>query len=224
MSLATLSLFKDLDADTLAWLQTKAQIRTYPAGRAVFVEDVWGNAVYFIVSGWLKICRSQGERHFTLAVLGPGEIFGEMSILDSATRSSDAIALSQIQLLTLNAADFKELIGLSPQFSYSLMQRIARRLRFTNQRLYFTKQNPVIRTLFALVQVAETQGITTDAGLEILNIEPQDWADMAEVDAETSTRLLQKLESEGIVGQDRQRQMLVIKQFPRLQQALQIST
>ncbi|NJK71940.1 MAG: cyclic nucleotide-binding domain-containing protein [Synechococcaceae cyanobacterium SM2_3_60] len=116
MSLAALPLLRDVAPEVLTWFQSKAQVHNYPSGRAVFVEDVSGNAIYFIRSGWLKICRNQTERQITLAVLGPGEVFGEMSILDQATRSSDAIALTPIQLLSLNAADFRALVGASPQF------------------------------------------------------------------------------------------------------------
>ncbi len=220
MSPAALPLLQDVAPEVLTWLQSKAQIHNYPAGRAVFVEDISGNAVYFILSGWLKICRNQNERHITLAVLGPGEVFGEMSILDQAARSSDAIALTPIQLLSLNAADFRELVGLSPQFSLSLMQRLAQRLRFMNQRLYYSKQNPVIRALFAMVHFAETQGIATEAGLTVLAIDPQDWADMAEVEAEVPVRLLQKLQAEQIIQVDNQRHVWIVKQLDRLQQAL----
>lgn len=220
MSLAALPLLRDVAPEVLTWFQSKAQVHNYPAGRAVFVEDVSGNAIYFIRSGWLKICRNQTERQITLAVLGPGEVFGEMSILDQATRSSDAIALTPIQLLSLNAADFRALVGASPQFSLSLMQRLAQRLRFTNQRLYYSKQNPVIRALFALVHFAETQGIPTEAGLTVLAIDPQDWADMAEVEAEVPARLLEKLQAEQIIQVDSQRHLLVLKQLDRLQQAL----
>lgn len=220
MSLAALPLLRDVAPDVLTWFQAKAQVHHYPAGRAVFVEDVSGNAIYFILSGWLKICRSLAERHITLAVLGPGEVFGEMSILDQAARSSDAIALTPIQLLSLSAADFRELVGRSPQFSLSLMQRLAQRLRYTNQRLYYSKQNPLIRALFALVHFAETQGMTTEVGLAVLAIEPQDWADMAEVDVEVPVRLLQKLQAEQILQVDSQRHLWVLKQLDRLQQAL----
>ena len=70
------------DPETLDGLLSVAVEHEYPAGRAVLMEDAWGNAVYFITSGWVKVRRTSGssEDVATLAILGRGDFFGEMEI------------------------------------------------------------------------------------------------------------------------------------------------
>jgi CRP/FNR family transcriptional regulator, cyclic AMP receptor protein len=77
--------------ETLDWLLSVATEHEYPTGRAVLMEDAWGNAVYFVVSGWVKVRRHSGtgEDVSTLAILGRGDFFGEMAILDESPRSTE---------------------------------------------------------------------------------------------------------------------------------------
>jgi CRP-like cAMP-binding protein len=69
-------LFNTANPETLEWLLSVVVEHEYPAGRAVLMEDAWGNAVYFVVSGWVKVRRLYGENVVTLAILGQGDFFG----------------------------------------------------------------------------------------------------------------------------------------------------
>lgn len=68
-------LFNTADAETLEWLLSVAVEHEYPEARAVLMEDAWGNAVYFVVSGWVKVRRLVGDDVVTLAILGKGDFF-----------------------------------------------------------------------------------------------------------------------------------------------------
>jgi CRP-like cAMP-binding protein len=99
-------LFNTAAPETLEWLLSVAVDHEYPSDRAVLMEDAWGNAVYFLVSGWVKVRRLSGEDVVTLAILGRGDFFGEMAILDESPRSTDVIALSSVELLSVSAQRF----------------------------------------------------------------------------------------------------------------------
>ena len=74
--------------------------------RAVVMEDSWGNAIYFVVSGWVKVRRLSDDRAVSMAILGRGAFFGEMAILDESPRSNDVLALSPVRLLSVTAQRF----------------------------------------------------------------------------------------------------------------------
>jgi len=86
-------LLKGANPQTLEGLLSVAVKHEYPPGRAVLMEDAWGNAIYFVVSVWVKVRRLSGDNVVTLAILGRGNFFGEMAILDESPRANDVIAL-----------------------------------------------------------------------------------------------------------------------------------
>ncbi len=84
-------LLSTANPQTLEWLLNVAIEHEYPVGRAVLMEDAWGNAVYFVVSGWVKVRRTSGDDSVAIAILGRGDFFGEMAILDESPRSTDVL-------------------------------------------------------------------------------------------------------------------------------------
>lgn len=66
-------LFNAASPETIEWLLSITVEHEYPCDRAVLMEDAWGNAVYFVESGWVKVRRHVGEEVVTLAILGRGD-------------------------------------------------------------------------------------------------------------------------------------------------------
>ncbi|PLZ69919.1 Crp/Fnr family transcriptional regulator, partial [Fischerella thermalis] len=128
-------LMSTANPQTLEWLLSVAVEHEYPAGRAVLMEDAWGNAVYFVVSGWVKVRRTIGEDSVALAILGRGDFFGEMAILDESPRSTDVIALSTVKLLSISRERFIHILFKDPQLHHRMLQLMVRRLRHANVRL-----------------------------------------------------------------------------------------
>lgn len=203
-------LFNTADSETLEGLLSIAVEHDYPADRAVLMEDAWGNAVYFIVSGWVKVRRLYGEEAFTLAILGKGDFFGEMAILDESPRSTDVIALSEVHLLSVSAQRFIQTLFKDPQLHHRLLQLVVRRLRQTNYRLQKRNQAPAIKLANTLVSLAESYGQATDKGSEIFNIPFQDLADLADTNVQDIAKLMEKLESKGWIKIDPGRQTLCL--------------
>jgi len=169
----------------------------YPTDRAVLMEDAWGNAVYFVESGWVKVRRHVGEGFVTLAILGRGDFFGEMAILDESPRSTDVIALSPVKLLSISAQRFIQTLFRDSQLHHRMLQLMVRRLRQMNVRFQLRHQPPAIKLVNTLVSLGENYGIPTEYGIEILNIPFKDLADVSDISAEEAAKIMEKLHAKG---------------------------
>jgi CRP-like cAMP-binding protein len=190
--------------ETLEWLLSVAVEHEYPANRAVLMEDAWGNAVYFIVSGWVKVRRlsGSGEDVVTLAILGRGDFFGEMAILDESPRSTDVIALSAVKLISISAQRFIQTLFKDPQLHHRMLQLMVRRLRQTNVRFQLRHQPPAVKLANTLVHLGESYGQKSANGTEIFHIPVKDLADVSDIGAEEAAKIVEKLESKGWIKTD----------------------
>lgn len=100
----------------------------YPSGSIIFCEHEPGETCFVISSGEVAIVKIGEGVEKTLAVLGPGEIFGEMSVLEKKPRTATAFALSDAVLLRLDFASLGALIRSQPDFGYRLGEILARRI------------------------------------------------------------------------------------------------
>jgi len=209
-------LFNTANPETLEWLLSVVVEHEYPAGRAVLMEDAWGNAVYFVVSGWVKVRRLYGENVVTLAILGRGDFFGEMAILDESPRSTDVLALSDVKLLSVSAQRFIQTLFKDPQLHHRMLQLMVRRLRQSNIRLQRRHQPPAVKVVSTLVSLAENYGQPTEKGTEIYNFSYQDLADISDISAEDTTKIMEKLESKGWIKIDLDNQTLCLINIKQL--------
>jgi CRP/FNR family transcriptional regulator, cyclic AMP receptor protein len=209
-------LFNTTNPETLDWLLSVAVEHDYPANRAVLMEDSWGNAVYFVVSGWVKVRRSVGETALTLAILGRGDFFGEMAILDESPRSTDAIALSEVELISISAQRFIQALFKDPQLHHRMLQLMVQRLRQSNIRFQMRHQPPAVKLAKTLVTFAENYGQPTDKGTEILNIPHQDLSDVADITVEETRKILEKLEGKSWVAIDPAQKTLCLLNLKQL--------
>jgi CRP-like cAMP-binding protein len=195
-------LFNTASPETLEWLLSVAVKHSYPQDRAVLMEDAWGNAVYFIVSGWVKVRRLAKEDAITLAVMGRGDFFGEMAILDESPRSTDVIALSAVDLLSVSAQRFIQTLFKDPQLHHRMLQLMVQRLRYANARFQLRNQAPAIKLAKTLVMLAEHYGQITAQGMEIYRIPDEDLAQISDIGQEETQQILQKLHSKGWIEID----------------------
>jgi CRP-like cAMP-binding protein len=209
-------LFNTANPETLEWLLSVVVEHEYPAGRAVLMEDAWGNAVYFLVSGWVKVRRLYGDNVVTLAILGRGDFFGEMAILDESPRSTDVLALSDVKLLSVSAQRFIQTLFKDPQLHHRMLQLMVRRLRQTNIRLQRRHQPPAVKLVSTLVGLAESYGQPTEKGTEIFNVPYKDLADISDISAEDTAKIMGKLDSKGWVKIDPSNQTLCLINLKQL--------
>jgi len=108
----------------------KKFIKVYQKSEIIFEEKSFGEEMYIIHSGKVKITRKKEGQEVVLANLGPGEFFGEMALVDSAPRTGTAIVEDDnTRLITLNQSTFLYLIGQQPAFALTIMHTLCKRMR-----------------------------------------------------------------------------------------------
>jgi CRP-like cAMP-binding protein len=166
------------------------------------MEDSWGNAIYFVVSGWVKVRRLSNDRAVSMAILGRGAFFGEMAILDESPRSNDVLALSPVRLLSVTAQRFIQTLFKDPQLHHRMLQLMVRRLRQTNHRYQLRNRQPAVKLANTLVELAENYGQKTAEGKDIFNIPYEDLADVTDISLEETSKIMEKLDSKGWIKID----------------------
>ncbi|HEY9762497.1 MAG TPA: Crp/Fnr family transcriptional regulator [Trichocoleus sp.] len=209
-------LFNAANPETVEWLLSVSTEHKYPAGRAVLMEDAWGNALYFVESGWVKVRRHAGDNFLTLAVLGQGEFFGEMAILDESPRSTDVIALTTVKLLSIPAQRFIQTLFKDPQLHHRMLQLMVQRLRMTNFRFQLRSQPPAVKLANSLAAICEAYGKPNELGTEIFNIPLKDLADVTDITEDEANKIMAKLIEKGWLKIDAERNTLTLVNLKQL--------
>lgn len=134
LTLESLPLFRDLRPEERAAVRTVARERRFEAGQDIFREGDPGDGVYIVQSGQVEISGqlAPGQRR-VFSRLGPGEIFGEMAILEHRPRSATATARIETTAWYLPRGELLTLVERSPGLALSLLQEMSRRLREFNR-------------------------------------------------------------------------------------------
>jgi signal transduction histidine kinase len=134
IDLGAAELFRNLDPRELQALREIAQERTYPAGARIFTQNDRGDGVYVIRDGQVEIAHLVGDRALCVfSKFGPGEIFGEMSVIEDLPRSATTTAAKETKVYFIPRDEMAALLRRSPSLSFRLLQEISKRLRDFNQ-------------------------------------------------------------------------------------------
>lgn len=209
-------LFNAASPETVEWLSSVATRHDYPADRAVVMEDAWGNAVYFIESGWVKVRRHSEDSSITLAVLGKGDFFGEMAILDESPRSTDVVAMTAVKLMSISAQRFIQTLFKDPQLHHRLLQIMVQRLRQTNLRFQLRHQPPAVKLANTLTAIQEAYGEPVEDGVELVNIPRKDLADLADITIDEAEKIISKLVEKSWLIEDSARGVILLKNSRQL--------
>ncbi len=127
--------FSDDEMDAFIELLDRVEIAE---GQIIVKQDDAGDCMFILVRGRAKVVHHSDVHNFDLAVLEPGDFFGELALVDAGPRSADVIALGDCVLLTVTHAALSALAGIYPTAAFKLLIAIGRllvdRLRRTNQR------------------------------------------------------------------------------------------
>lgn len=127
-------LFAGLDERSTGELLDKLSKVTLRRGDTLFREGAEGDKVYVVLSGKMKLIKSSADgRENLLAVIGPGEMFGELSLFDPIPRTSTGAAISDSELAALSHQDLRPWITEHPDVAMQLLRALAQRLRRTNE-------------------------------------------------------------------------------------------
>lgn len=127
-------LFHGLTPEQINQVKGWLYCRNYPAGTHIITAQQPGEVVYIIQSGSVKIYIEQASgAEVILAILGPGDIVGEMSLIDSSGRSASVVTLEESRLLWMGAGAFQECLHTIPMFAQNLVRILAARVRLANE-------------------------------------------------------------------------------------------
>lgn len=185
------------------WLSERVRRRTYARGDIVFQKDDPGQSLFIVEDGTVRIYMpgAQGT-DLTLAVMGPGDFFGDMSLLDGRPRSASAAAVTDATLLSLERADFTNLLRARPDAALAVLAEITGRLRGSDQMasdLAFLDASG--RLARKLLELAERHGVRRDGGVLLdVQLTQEDLANMIGVTRESVNRNLSMFRRLGLVA------------------------
>jgi CRP/FNR family cyclic AMP-dependent transcriptional regulator len=162
-------LFEALDDESAAALRAGITIVELGRGDRLFEEGASGDQLYVILDGKIKLTRAATDgRENLLGVLGPGEMFGELSLFDPRPRTAGATAVTDSHLAALAHDDLRSWLTGRPDVALNLLQALARRLRRANDvmaDLVFTDVPG--RVAKALLDLADRFGTVQEDGLQV---------------------------------------------------------
>ena len=160
-------LFTALDDAASASLLANMVSVKISKGTILFAEGDGGDQLYVIAEGKLKLGTSSGDgRENLLSILGPGEMFGELSLFDPGPRTSTATAVTDAKLFSLGQEKLLPWLAENPKVALQLLARLAQRLRRTNEAVGDLVFSDVPgRVAKALIDLGERFGKKTDEGL-----------------------------------------------------------
>src|SRR5882757_9549235 len=134
LPLESCKLFSSLSPDELAALKRVTREASFADGKEIFREGDAGDALYVVKSGRVQISAviGEGERQ-VLSRVPPGDVFGELAIIDNQPRSATATAETDTTVYVVPHEAMVEMLTQSPQFSFSMMREITQRLREFNR-------------------------------------------------------------------------------------------
>ena len=167
--LSRAGIFQGVDPSAVRFLIEQLDSVTFPRGSTIFDEGEPGDRLYIIISGKVKLARhSVDGRENLLTVMGPSDMFGELSIFDPGPRTSSAICVTEVTAATMDSGMLQQWITEHPEIPQQLLRVLARRLRRTNNSLadlIFTDVPG--RVAKALLQLANRFGTQEGGALRV---------------------------------------------------------
>jgi CRP-like cAMP-binding protein len=134
--LARAGLFQGVERSAVTALTKQLPLVDFPPGHVIFAEGEPGDRLYIITSGKVKIGRRYpGGRENLLTIMGPSDMFGELSIFDPGPRTSSATTITEVRAASMDRDALRAWIADRPEIAERLLRVLARRLRRTNSNL-----------------------------------------------------------------------------------------
>lgn len=198
-------IFGTLDAHDLERIVAVTHQRSYRKDSVILIEEEVGHTMFIVMGGLVKISRiSEDGKEVILAVMGKGDFFGELSLLDGQARSANVTVLKDSEMLLIHRDDFLPLLKEFPQIAIELLKVLAGRLRKSDTQIKsLSLKNAVGKVAGTLHRLAEDIGVQSDNRVVIETLPTQqDLANMAGTSRETISRILQRMATQKYVSKE----------------------
>jgi CRP/FNR family cyclic AMP-dependent transcriptional regulator len=196
--LKNVPLFSVLDEAHIEQLSRVVIRRTLPKGRTVFVAGETTQSLYLILTGRTKVQMSDSEgKEVILAVLGPGEFFGEMGLIDDQPRSATIVTIESCDFLTINKDDFRACLAGNAEMAMMIMRGLVKRLREADRKI----ESLALLDVYGRVARVLLEFSELEDGVRVLRdkLPRQDVAKMIGASREMVSRVMKGLELDGFL-------------------------
>ncbi|TWT29488.1 Crp/Fnr family transcriptional regulator [Blastopirellula retiformator] len=215
-------IFEQLSATEIERLDACSRVRRFAKRSPIYLPAERADTVLLLASGRVKICHLTPEgKQSILAFIEPGELFGELSILDGEARDEYAEAVEASMIVSIPKEAMHELMESRPGLSIGVTKLIGLRRRRIERRvknlLFLSNRD---RLAHLLLELAESYGKRTEDGVELeIRLSHQDLANIVGSTRETVTVVLGELQNDGLVKVGRRR--IVLRSLQRLAHSVQ---
>ncbi len=193
-------LFSGLDDEVASALEASMSSSSLRRGEILFSEGDDGNQLYVVTEGKIKLGRTSPDgRENLLAILGPGQMFGELSFFDPGPRSATATAVTDVELKSLGHEALSPVLNAHPDVAHALLNQLAGRLRRTNEVVGDLVFSDVPgRVAKALLDLASRFGRRADDGIHVNHdLTQEELAQLVGASRETVNKALADFASRG---------------------------
>lgn len=200
--LSMVDIFQDLSRDEVATIDQQTTMSTCEAGRIFYMPEQTGEVLFLLKQGRVQLYRiSPDGKKLVVATLGPGAVFGEMSLIGQGMHNSFAEALEDCLLCVMSRADVEHLIVTKPKVSLRLLEFTGRRLQEAERRLEEIAFKSIPSRLASLlIRLSEEEGDNTINGYT-----HQLLGEMLGTYRETTTQTLNEFKGRGLLEIGRKR-------------------
>ena len=211
------SLFQRLDEAQLSQLESRARIKKFPKGSSLYLPTDEADGTFLLAEGRIRISSTTPEGKQTiLAFVEPGEVFGELALVEHGQREERAEAILNSTVVLIPSSEIRQLMEVSAPLSLGVTKLIGLRRKRVERRLKsLLYRNNRDRLTHLLVELSEQYGNATTEGIELsIRLSHQDLASIIGATRETVTTLLGEMQAENLVRIRRQR--LLIRDLRKL--------
>jgi CRP/FNR family cyclic AMP-dependent transcriptional regulator len=196
--LRSVPLFASFSEEPLRTLATVVTRRSATRGSIIMAAGDPTESLYIVLSGRLKVMMSDADgKEVILTILGPGEFFGEMGLIDDSPRSASVVAIEVCELLAITRRDFKKCLAENFEMSMAVMRGLVRRLREADRKIgslaLLDVYGRVARLLLDMAETVDGQKMVTK------RLPKQDIAKMIGASREMVSRVMKDLQMGGFI-------------------------
>ena len=196
--LRAVPLFSSFPEDQLRTLATMVNRKSLPRSAMVMAAGDPTDSLYIVLSGRLKVMMSDADgKEVILSILGPGEFFGEMGLIDDSPRSASVIGIEPCELLSISKRDFNKCLADSFEMAMAVMRGLVQRLREADRKIgslaLLDVYGRVARLLLDMAENVDGQKIVTK------RLPKQDIAKMIGASREMVSRVMKDLQMGGYI-------------------------
>ena len=201
--LKNVNIFTNLSDSILNEIGKLFVLREYPKGSMIILEEEYGDVLFIVKTGTIKITRVNDEgREVILSLMGSYDIVGELAIIDGEARSANVLAQEDCELYAIRSEEFLGILRNNFEISLALMEELATRIRKSDQHIEaLSLSDAEHRIGVSILNLAEDMGIIRQGEVTIEHLPfQQDIANMSGTSRETVSRILKLFEDKNMLS------------------------